>query len=171
MIKLAGSFLIMAGSLLCGLKGAAYLRERVDCLESVIASLTMMENEICERLTPIPELAEMMAEGAPKPARYLFENMNSLIGSIGDRSFAEIWKESVIRTPQLLLTPQETLCLSQLGFFLGKYSLEQQKSAIDSTKSKMREFLSEAQRRRRQNSKLSAFVGLASGMLAVIVLI
>ena len=171
MLKIIGSILIIGGSVACGIKGVFYLRERVNCLRSIITSLSVMESEICDRLTPVPELMEMLEKEAPEPARELFISVNSLIGQIGEKTFSDIWRQAIARTPQLLLSPQETLALSELGFALGKYNIEQQKSAFAHTKARMESFLDQAERQQTQNSKVSAFVGLASGMLAVIVLI
>ncbi len=74
-------------------------------------------------------------------------------------------------TPELLLTPQESLCLARLGFSLGKYGPEEQRSAISRLRQQLEGYWEEARRQRDQNARLCTVMGLASGVFAVIVLL
>jgi stage III sporulation protein AB len=147
------------------------LRARVRSLHALVGALGVMSNEICDRLTPMPELLHLMAAEAAFPASRLFQNALENIPALGSRSFSSIWRQAVCATPELLLSPTETLVLTELGQSLGRYDVAEQKSAIHYAQRRLEELTRDAEIERDRNSKVRAFLGVAAGFFAVILLI
>lgn len=171
MLKMIGAFLIVAGTTAWGACSVLRMRGRVKALNSLIWSLELMREEICTNLTPMPELLELMAKSAPKPASELFRRASGSLCELGRKSFREIWQAAVEETPSLLLEPEEREILTELGGGLGKYDFESQGRVIRSAVRKLEAKAEKAEKERAANSRLHAFLGVAAGMFAVVVLI
>lgn len=171
MLKLIGAILLIAGTGLWGISGARELKERAKALAAVTASVEMMEYELCDRLTPVPELFALLGKQAPKPADILFQNAAVGIESIGAVPFYELWHRAVRDTHELMLTEQEILILSELGFSLGKYDVSEQCKAVKAARSQFEIFTKKAQDECDKNWKSQAFLGVTAGLFAVIILL
>src|SRR5699024_10587989 len=68
MIQLLGAVLLLSGAVGFGLKGVARLRGRARTLAAMVSSLELLQSEICDRLTPMPELLELLEQEATYPA-------------------------------------------------------------------------------------------------------
>lgn len=171
MIRLIGAVLITAGTAAWGIMGVFKLRNRVKSLGAIISALAAMKSEICDRLTPMPELLKQMASEATYPASVLFKNASEKITSLGIKPFSSIWRQAVLNTPELLLTPPEELVLTELGMCLGRYDIGEQRSALGYAQRRLDEFLHKAESDRDKNSKVHAFLGVAAGIFAVVILL
>ncbi|SHI08327.1 Stage III sporulation protein AB (spore_III_AB) [Sporobacter termitidis DSM 10068] len=171
MIRLIGAVLITAGTAAFGIMGVFRLRNRVRSLSAVISALAAMKSEICDRLTPMPELLRQMSGEATYPASLLFKNASERISGLGSKPFSAIWRQAVLNTPELLLTPGEELVLTELGMVLGRYDIGEQRSAIAYAERRMDEFLRRAEADREKNSKVHAFLGVAAGIFVVVILL
>jgi stage III sporulation protein AB len=171
MIRLIGAVLITAGAAAWGLLGVFRLRSRVKSLNTLVSALGVMKSEICDRLTPMPELLRLLENEATYPASLLFKNAAEKIPSLGSKPFSSIWSQSVMETPELLLTTQEELVLKELGMSLGRYDTGEQKNAIQYAERRMDEYARKAETERERNSKVHAFLGVAAGLFAVVILL
>ena len=171
MIRFIGAVLITLGTVAWGLLGVFRLRGRVKSLRAVTSALGIMKSEICDRLTPMPELLRNMADEATYPASQLFKNASERMTSIGMKPFSAIWSQAVKNTPELLLKPPEELVLTELGVRLGRYDITEQASAIQYTQRRMEEHIRKAEAERDNNSKVHAFLGIAAGLFAIIILL
>jgi stage III sporulation protein AB len=166
-----GALLIMTATAAWGVMGVMRLRARTRSLQSLSSALGVMKSEICDRLTPMPELLGHMAAEATYPASQLFRSAAEKIPSLGSRSFSSIWSQAVKSTPELLLTPSEALVLTELGQSLGRYDIAEQRSALQYAQRRMEEYARAAELERDKNSKVKAFLGVAAGFFAIILLI
>jgi stage III sporulation protein AB len=171
MIRLIGAVLITAGTAAWGLLGVFRLRSRVKSLNAIVSALGVMKSEICDRLTPMPELLKLLGNEATYPASQLFKNAADKIPSLGSKPFSSIWGQAVLETPELLLTTQEELVLKELGMSLGRYDTGEQKNAIQYAERRMDEYTRKAETERERNSKVHAFLGVAAGLFAVVILL
>ncbi len=171
MLKFIGAILLTAGAALWGFSGAKSLKDRASALSSITASIELMGYELCDMLTPVPELFGLLARQAPKPACILFQNAEERLKEIGAVPFSELWHEAIRDTHELMLTEQEILALSELGFSLGKYEIEEQRKAIETAKKQFEAFAKKAEEERDKNWKSQAFLGVAAGLFAVIILL
>lgn len=171
MLKLIGAILLTAGAALWGIAGAKGLKDRADALKALTSAFEMMGYELCDRLTPVPELLALLGRQAPKPAHRLFINAEKQMQGIGAIPFYELWNDAVRATPELLLTEQEILVLAELGFSLGKYDISEQRKAVKATQRQFQIFAEKAQEERDKNWKSQAFLGITAGLFAVIILL
>ena len=171
MLKLIGAILLIAGTASCGIVGAMKLKRRSDSLSSILSALSMMKSEICDRLTPLPELVEMLREDGQYPASALFTNVYSNMAQLGSTQFSTIWSRAVNKTPELMLNDRERTVLSELGKSLGKYNIEEQRSAILYAADRFSDYLKKAEASCAESSKMRAALGVAAGIFAVAILI
>ena len=171
MIKLIGAILLIGGTAAWGISGVLRLRARCRSLTSITHALGVMQSEICDRLTPMPELLSQLGEEAEYPARLLYKNAENKLSTLGNTHFGAIWRQAVTATPELLLTAPEEAALVELGTSLGKYNVEEQKNAISYTRRRLEEYVKRAEIVRETDSKVRAFLGVASGIFAVVLFI
>ncbi|MCL2401322.1 MAG: stage III sporulation protein AB [Oscillospiraceae bacterium] len=172
MINAIGAVLLIGGTAAFGISGVFRLRARSRSLAVIIGTLGVMQSEICDRLTPMPELLSQLSEEAAYPASLLFKNAEEKMKSgLGGVSFATIWRQAVSDTPELMLKCEEASVLHELGQSLGKYNAEQQKRALQYAERKMEDFRKKADNERDTNSKLHAFLGVTAGVFAAVILI
>ena len=88
MIRLMGAVLIAFGAAWLGLGAAAELGERVKRLEALSAGLELLERELWERGSPLPEVMEQLSRRTQEPARTLFARCAQLPVSCLLRSFS-----------------------------------------------------------------------------------
>jgi stage III sporulation protein AB len=162
---------MLAGTTAWGLDGMMKLRGRCKSLSALTAALGVMRSEICDRLTPISELAEMLGREAQYPADMFFRNLREGMGELGCARFSSIWQNAVTGTPQLQLSAREALTLSELGVSIGRYNVDEQREALLYVQGKMEEYAAGAERAREANSKLRVFLGVAAGVFAVVILL
>ena len=170
MFRMIGAILIISSTAAWGLSGIFRLRDHVRTLSSLQQSLELMQSEICENLTPLPELFEILAESAPSPASVFYKNLTVRIRDIGEKPFPQIWSDTVMETSQLVLDAQETLTLSKLGYSIGKYDKDSQKAAMTHTYNSFGRFREKAEMEMQRDSKVKAFTGIAAGLFTVIIL-
>ena len=171
MLKYIGAILLTAGATLWGFSGAKSLRDRGIALRAVETSLEIMCSEVCDRLTPVPELFAILAERGAKPADRLYANAQGRLDRIGALPFSEIWEQAVLATPELMLSNEERLTLCRLGHSLGRYDIGEQRRAITAAKERFGEYAAKAEAERDKNWKSQAFLGIAAGLFTVIILL
>ena len=171
MIRIIGAVMMIFGASAWGILGVVRLRERVRSLEAVAAALGAVRCEICERLTPVPELFLMLGKEAQYPASNLFRRAERKMSELGLATFPEIWRLAVAETPELLLKPREATALSDLGLTLGRYNANEQRREIDYIKRRFEAFLKEAETERVRDSKMHALLGIAAGVFCVMILL
>jgi stage III sporulation protein AB len=169
--KLVGALLITSGTAAWGLAGIRRLRRRAAVLRTLTDSFDLMENEITQRLTPMAELMELLSEAEPGPAGRFYGSVLSGMKRIGEVGFPIIWRRAAEDTPGLYLNEEERAALSELGLSLGRYDVEQQRSAIRYTRRRFDHFAERAAADRDRDSRVHAFLSVAAGILAVLVLI
>lgn len=171
MLKILGAIMITAATAAFGFSAVLRLRARVKILAGMTAAIEVMKNEICDRLTPMPELLELLEGETEAPVSIFFNNCCKKMGTLGSVSFASVWKSALEETPELLMSEREIQTLSELGYVLGRYDSNEQKSAFSYTVRRMESFLQKAEEERDSQSKLHAFLGVAAGVFVVIMLI
>jgi stage III sporulation protein AB len=171
LIRFLGAVLITAGTAAWGILSVLRLRRRVRNLGAILSALDVLKSEICDRLTPMPDLLRQMAAEATYPASLLFKNASEKIEALGSRPFSAIWSQAVQDTPELLLKPPEELILTELGMSLGRYDIGEQRSSLAYAARRMEECRSRAEADRDKNSKVHGFLGVAAGLFVVVILL
>ncbi len=171
MIKIIGAILVTAGATAAGVSGAVRMAARGRSLRALLAAVIILEDEICTRMTPTPDIFDMLAGETPEPASSFFANICAGLRHLDEHRFNDIWREAVEVTPALRLNARERQALLELGYSLGRYDAEAQRPALSLARRRFEKFAADAEEERRRSAKTSVMCGFAAGILAVIMFI
>ncbi|HHU06162.1 MAG TPA: stage III sporulation protein AB [Clostridiales bacterium] len=169
--KIIGALMVTAATTSLGLMSARQLKRRVRSLRSLVGALDIMRSEICTRLTPMPELLELLAAQSGEPANIFFANCLIKQRSMRGRPFVELWLSALKSTQELELNENELEPLTELGSALGRYDTDRQGEAILAARKRLEAFLQKAESERDRESKTRTMLGIAAGVMITIILI
>jgi len=169
--KIIGAIMVTAATTSLGVMSVRQLKRRVRSLCSLVGALDIMRSEICTRLTPMPELLELLAAQTEEPANIFFANCLIRQRSMRGRPFAELWRSALESTEELELKEYELEPLLELGPALGRYDTDRQGEAILAAKKRLEAFLQKAESERDRESRTRAMLGVAAGVMITIILI
>ena len=171
MLSFIGAILIIGATAAVGLSSVWRMRTRVRVISGLIAAVETMKSEVCDRMTPIPELMEQLTREAVAPVDRLFHRVAAEMAHIGVRSFYHLWKGAVEASRELELSEQEQQTLIDLGRSLGRYDTEEQRDAFAYTLRRLEGYLRKAEEERRGQGRVHAVLGIAAGVFVVIILL
>ncbi len=171
MLKIVGAMMVISCCSIIGMGFAAGLKTRTKCLTGLISALTIMKSEICDLLTPMPELLNMLAEQSGAPAKTFFENCLTYLKEGRTSSFSKAWEYAARETVSMQLTPDEVLALSELGMSLGRYAIDDQRTALPRTINKLEVYLARAEEEKRSKGKVCAAMGISAGLMIAIIML
>ena len=171
MTKIIGALMVTAATTSLGVMSVKRLKRRVRSLRTLVNALDIMRSEICMRLTPMPELLEILAVQTGEPASIFFTNCLIKQRSMRGRPFAEVWLSALEDTKELELSENELEPLAELGSALGRYDTDRQGEAILAARKKLEGFLQKAESERDRESKTRTMLGIAAGVMITIILI
>lgn len=169
-MKIAGAVIVVAVFTLLGMSRAAGLSKRARCLGAVIESLRYIMSELRSVSTPLPEIFYKLEEVSRPETKKFFQVLCGGMASLEDRSFGEIWREA-LREGGLCLSEGQLTELNRLGLSLGRYSAEEQCSALSACMTRLEAEYGAAMQRSREGRKLYTGLGLATGIMLAAVLI
>jgi len=143
----------------------------VRILTGLLAAIETMKNEICGRMTPLPELMEQLMREADPPVDRLFCRVTQGLANIGQQSFYSIWKTAIEQSAELELTAPERQTLIDLGRSLGRYDTEEQRDAFAYTLRRLEGYQRHAEVERRGQGRVHAVLGVVVGVFVVILLL
>ena len=120
--------------------------------------LEQMCAELEINMTPMPELLNRLAKSTTGTARDFLISLTNSLSELGGTAFRQLWRRALFIHSQSM----DKDCLrelTELGDFLGRYSLQAQCDAIRSCSARLR--LLEDRRRKRQVSDRRLLTGLA----------
>ena len=127
-VKTVGLLLSSAALLLVAFKTLSIQRRQLETLRELCAALARMAAELGEHNTPLPELMDELAREAPPILRPFFNELQSSLQHLEDKSFSESWREAADRF--LMLPSEQKTELYRLGGYLGRYAGELQKDVL-----------------------------------------
>ena len=170
MIRLVGAALTTAGCAALGLAGVARLEGRVRDLGELAAGLDAMRRELGWRLAPLPEALEAAGQAAGGNAAQFFTRCAQAARDLGGRAFQELWRDSLEEAP-LRLAAGDRALLRRLGPVLGRYDGDSQRRALEEASAGLLALRASAADDRRRLGRVYAVLGVAGGLLLVILLI
>lgn len=170
MLKILGAMLIICGTGAWGIGSAMRMRNRVSSLKALVESMEMLKDEICVNLTPLGDVMNILGRCASKPISVFYENVSAGLTKIADIGFFGVWMEALDKSESIILGEAERDVLIRLGAGLGKYDAESQGRVIANAKRNLEKIEAKAETEKETNSRLHAFLGVAAGMMAVVVL-
>lgn len=171
MVKILGAVMVIAACTLLGLSKSAALRARVRNLNAIVAALELMRGEVCVKKASLPEIAEALAETGPKETREFFARLGRSMKRLGEKTFSEIWMETVESSVELGLQEEEVTTLDLLGLSLGRYDVTEQGGAITGCAERMRGYAVKAAEESSREGRLWTGLGAAGGLIIAILLI
>lgn len=171
MFKVIGALMVTAATTSVGLLSVRHLKNRVKSLVSLISGLDIMRPEICTRLTPMPELLELLVRETREPAKTFFTDCILKQRSMRGKPFSEVWKSALDAASELELTEAELGPLYELGLALGRYDTDRQGEAILTAKKRLEALLYKAESERDRESRSRTLLGIAAGAAIAIILI
>lgn len=165
-----GAILVAGGAAAASLSAVQRLGARVRLLAALMDALEIIRAELQFNLTPLPALMELLASGAPAPARPFFARCARLMDLLGAHSFQALWNKALAETEGAWLTPEREL-MAALGGMLGRYDAEAQSRAVSYTRARMEALWRGAEEKRARQGRVYGALGLASGLAVVIILL
>lgn len=171
MFKIIGAVMVISGAFAVGAGGMLHMKKRVNNLKVIISALELMKAEISERLTPLPQVIEMLENESEQPIKNLFTNCKGKIRFLGKYSFSTIWKESVDETSDMDLKSPELEVIKELGTVLGRYDAQQQREMLEHIIKRLEIIQSKAEHEQTVQGKTRTAMGIALAVITVIMLV
>ena len=146
-----------------GLHRSEEYKKRPLRLQYLADSLAVLQVEICNRKTPLPE-ALLHCSNAFKELNSFYQRL--FVGTKTDQSFSEVWACAVDR-----LYPEqgeEQYSLLTLGEQMGRYDAQTQEAAFRTCTNVLRNCALRIGANSKVSAKLAAEVGAVSGLLLAI---
>lgn len=118
MIRALGAAMVSFGALWAGWRAVEELRGRVRAAEAVIDGLELLERELWERGTALPELLEDLSGRTREPASALFSQCARACRELDRAPFGDSWRRLTTELPEL--SPEGRAALLPLGEVLGR---------------------------------------------------
>lgn len=170
MLKLIGAAMLLTASAALGFGAAGTLNAQVCELEDLILSLKMMEWELSDRATPLPELLRRSSACMSGIVKDFYLLCISGVEQRRELPFSQIWHEAA-ESVSFHLGKQELSQLDHLGSVLGRYDAASQCAALRETRERLSRFLEDAQAQVKSAGRVYKTMGVASGALLAVVLL
>lgn len=165
-----------AGLVLVGMVGLAWqavgrLSERVETLRSLQGAMAYLEEELAFRLTPLPKLVAHLAKTRQGGATgEFFQAVLAGLEQAEGAGFAQSWSGAAHST-LVMLKEEERQELAELGEVLGRYDAQTQIQALRLAGERLAGCYIRAQEERQRLGKVYLALGVAGGLMTVLVLI
>jgi len=160
----------MLSSALAGFCFVELKKERLEDLLGFSRMLEFMSAELCEKLSPLPDMTERLREKTSGKAKVFLELLNCNLCLLGEKDFGAIWSES-LKCCQPAFTDKEYSVCESLGQLLGKYDVITQSGAIAECAAVLNESAKDEGFAMPQFRRLSIGASLSLGALVAILLI
>ena len=155
------SLLLAAGWI--GLQRSAEYRKKPLRFLELADSLSVLQNEICQRRTPLPA-AFLRCSKAFKGLKPFYQLLYA--GTQTDQAFLAVWNHAVERLD--LLAEEERHALFALGEQIGRYDAQTQETAFRICIEALRTYAQQIRTASRVNARLAACCGMVCGLLLAI---
>lgn len=162
--------MLVIGCGLIGVNANLLLRRRIAVLSALLSALEVMESEIGYRLAPIPEVLKVAGDAGGGRVKEFFQLCVLQMEIRGPHNFSEIWREALI-TELSELPDNQRQVLLDLSDSLGRYSAEDQVSAIAYSQRRIENFIHQAEAESTKKGRIYITLGLSLGMTIVMILI
>lgn len=165
-MKLTGALICAAAWVTMGIVYYVNEKRQLAALLSLSRAFAMMRSELAVRLSPIPELLKIPAEGY---AAGFLKNVSKGMEHIGETSLSRLWTEALEECPPLL-NGDEKQIVKALGAVLGRATLDTQLQSLSDASTRLMDRAEELRRRLPTVRKLSLGLTTAFGLLTAILL-
>ncbi len=166
---MTGAFLLLAGLGWAGWSAGRDLARQTALLRELMDGLARMEREMSFRLTPMPDLLDLIGQEAAPPLDCFFARCAQCARG-GEVPFGEGWQEAA----EMLegnLDPAAISCILRLGRGLGRCDSEGESRLLGLALTELGDILKRAEKESHSRGRLYSVLGLTAGAFLVILLI
>lgn len=169
-MKLAGSFLVIAVSLLYGWKVKEELKAHVDQLIGMKEMMLMLQGEISYAKTPLKEAFWQMASQGKEPfSSFLKKAAEEMDGN--EEGIAKFWSRLVEEAEKFSLTREERELLKRVGENFGYLDTQMQLKNLELYIGQTEALIQKAQEELGDRQRIAGALSLMCGLFLVILLI
>lgn len=169
MLRVIGAVLVMAGTVGLAWREVERLGERVEVLRGLQGAVAYLEEELAFRFTPLPQLLEQLSQNRQGAVGAFFGNVGKKMEQ-GDVPLRQGWRQGVEQTLSML-KDEEQKTVAELGEVLGQYDAKTQVQTLKLTGERLAGAYIAAQEERGRLGKVYLALGVAGGLVTVLVLI
>ena len=169
MMRLMGAVLVAFGAAWLGLTAAEELGRKVRRLEQLSIGLELLERELWERGSPLPQVLEELSLRTGEPASTLFAQCAAACGRLDREPFPDAWRRLVTELEGL--TPEGRAALLPLGEVLGRFEESGLRSALARAGAELTREAELAREDGEKRGRMYQVLGLTCGGLLVILLL
>ncbi len=172
MFKIVGVLLILGSFTAVGISAKQVLAQRIKTLKSFINALEILHSEICQRLTPIPQIINQLCDKRIGKSHEFFKLLNDAIIADDTHSLSYKWNKSINDSFEILgLDENDSRIIADLSSFLGRYDAQEQSRHILYTKKLLISNLKLAQNEMDTKGDVYRTCAIAAGIILVLVLV
>jgi len=172
MLKIIGSIVVITATSIMGFYYAGIYVERVKQIRSIQYALNILESEIVYTSTPLAEAFKNVSEKSCEPFKKLFLSLSENLRMKNVESVTNAFSIVLSKLRgELYFDKEELEVIDSFMKSLGNTDIEGQKKNFHITIKKLEAFEIRAEENRKKNEKLFKYLGVASGMLIVIILV
>ncbi len=166
-LRIFGAAAVVVCCSALGMKCAGGYAAKVRTLRALIGTLTVARSEICDLLSPMPELIDMLSAQAPAHARGFGRACDVCMRA--GMPFPQAWERASEELKHTGETAAEAV--ARLGGFLGRFDGETQRTELTRTIAILDGELAAAEAQRGSRGKTCAALGVGVGVMLAIILI
>lgn len=172
MLKLIGGLIIIIASTIIGFYISHLFYEKLRQLRELQYALQILESEIIYSAEPLYVAFSNLSLKVNEPLKLLFLDLANSIKDFEKDTLHDIFINSFDRYKErFLLEKEEIEVLVSFFSSLGTSDLEGQKKNFNLTMKKLDMLEKKADDKRQRNDKLVKYLGFASGILIVVILV
>lgn len=172
LIRVLGIVVVLLASCGLGFRISYELIYRIDDLQQIKRVMIMLRGEIKYANAPLTEALSSIASRVPAPWKELLKEMTETMENCDGESFASIFQtmqKKYLEGTSLL--PKDISRLGDFGSNLGYLDKEMQMGSIDLYLEELEEQIKEAGEKVEKNSKLYRIMGMAVGVLILMIIL
>ncbi len=172
LIRILGIAVVLVASCGLGFRISYEFLYRIEDLQQIKRVIVMLRGEIKYANAPLTEALSAIALRVPAPWKDFLKEMTETMEAYGGDTFASIFqtlqKKYLDRTS---LLPKDISRLSEFGANLGYLDKEMQIGSIDLYLEELEGQIVQAGEKAEKNSKLYRIMGMAVGMLILLIIL
>lgn len=172
MVKLIGGLIICLSMSALGLKKAVMLDKRLEILNEFEKSLILLKGEIKYSAASLPEAVLSVSNRTSELIKEFYERIYEQISNNNELKFKTVWEESVTEVfKDDILSTEDKAVIREPGTQLGHLDVSMQLRSIDLCMDRLKERQMSAAEDIKEKSKLYKTMGVAGGVLVMLVLL
>ncbi|MCI5700422.1 MAG: stage III sporulation protein AB [Lachnospiraceae bacterium] len=172
MIRIAGVILVMVSSSFLGFAKGQQLQERLDALKEIQKIFLSLLTDIQYGQTLLPESLERIAGQSMQPFSDILKKICVQMHRRGGKTLADIWKREMEQSlKNSALKPKEREALIRMGYHLGNLDRKIQVQMIQLYLKDLEVGVAEVTDSIGGQQKLCRMLGVAGGLLIVLLLL